>query len=421
MTLRSSATPIATVIGGGLVGAACAWHLQRAGFQTHLVDRGDVQRGASWGNAGHLALEQIEPLASGASLRAFPRRLHAFGGPVGLPARALPSWLPFGLRLIAASRPARFRKGRRLLAACLSAAMPAWRRLADQTGSRQFLREDGHFVVWESARSAEAGRRRWLAADTGKATASDASREELAQLRGLFAGAPKAAIRFRNTGQLLDIAAVRDGIDRAFRGAGGTRFSATVACLPIKEARASVQFEDGTTLPGDVVVVAAGIGSAKLLRPVEGPVPLIAERGYHVEAAIGSGDWPQDVPPVAFEDRSVIVTRFSSTVRLAGYTEFATEDAPADTRKWQRLERHADQLGLPGAGGRSRWIGARPTLPDYLPAIGRSRVAPNLIYAFGHQHLGVTLAAMTGEAVAALARDQAPSVELASLGLGRFR
>ena len=68
----------------------------------------------------------------------------------------------------------------------------------------------------------------------------------------------------------------------------------------------------------------------------------------------------------------------------------------------------------------ARWTGARPTLPDYLPAIGRSRAAPNLIYAFGHQHLGVTLAAITGELVASAARGLAPAVPLAPFDIRRF-
>ena len=68
----------------------------------------------------------------------------------------------------------------------------------------------------------------------------------------------------------------------------------------------------------------------------------------------------------------------------------------------------------------TRWMGARPTLPDYLPAIGRSTRAPNLLYAFGHQHLGLTLAATTGEIVAALVADQPAPIDLAPFSLNRF-
>ncbi|MGQ0591011.1 MAG: FAD-dependent oxidoreductase, partial [Sphingosinicella sp.] len=58
--------------------------------------------------------------------------------------------------------------------------------------------------------------------------------------------------------------------------------------------------------------------------------------------------------------------------------------------------------------------------PDYLPAIGRSRRAPTVVYAFGHQHLGLTLAAITGEAVAALVTGETPPVALAPFDLSRF-
>ena len=65
-------------------------------------------------------------------------------------------------------------------------------------------------------------------------------------------------------------------------------------------------------------------------------------------------------------------------------------------------------------------MGARPTLPDYLPAIGRSGRDPRVLYAFGHQHLGLTLAAISGECVAALASEEAPPVSLAPFAIERF-
>ena len=64
----------AFVIGGGLVGLSCALNLQLQGIRTTLVDPAATRRGASWGNAGHIATEQVEPLASGKTLRSFPRR-----------------------------------------------------------------------------------------------------------------------------------------------------------------------------------------------------------------------------------------------------------------------------------------------------------------------------------------------------------
>ena len=70
----------AVVIGSGVIGGTAALALQRAGFAVTLVDPMRVPSGASWGNAGHIAIEQAEPLASRAALRSVPGRLFARGG-----------------------------------------------------------------------------------------------------------------------------------------------------------------------------------------------------------------------------------------------------------------------------------------------------------------------------------------------------
>lgn len=412
----------ALVIGAGFVGASCAWQLQRAGHRVTLLDPGDFTRAASFGNAGHLAIEQVEPLASWANLRSLPQRLFLRGGPVGLPPRDIAAWLPFGLRLVAAAAPARFAAGRQTLADLLSHAMPAWRWLAAQTGISQFLRQDGHFVAWESAASARRGKQHWLQADVGEARVQPAAADELALLRAQFNGRAVDAVRFTHTGQVLDLAQAHQGLLAALQLAGGTVRSGQVRGLVSQGGRLHARCDDGADHTAELVLVAAGAASAELLRPLLGPVPLIAERGYHLEspAALLTGE--SGLPPVAWEDRSVIVTRFASSLRIASFTEFSRSDSPPDTRKWAALARHAADLGLPMAGrDASRWVGARPTLPDYLPAIGRSTALPQLLYAFGHQHLGLTLSALTGELVAALATGAQPTVDLQPLRLERFR
>jgi D-amino-acid dehydrogenase len=170
--------------------------------------------------------------------------------------------------------------------------------------------------------------------------------------------------------------------------------------------------------PSDLVLVAAGVGSARLMRAAGHRVPLIAERGYHIRS--GDFDWPPDLPPLVFEDRSLIVTRFRDSLQVASFVEFGSAEAPPDVRKWERLEQHAAELGLPMRPPFERWMGARPTLPDYLPAIGRSERASNLFYAFGHQHLGLTLAPITAELIRDEIDGTSTAVDLAPFSLGRL-
>jgi D-amino-acid dehydrogenase len=116
----------------------------------------------------------------------------------------------------------------------------------------------------------------------------------------------------------------------------------------------------------------------------------------------------------------VVVTRFTSGLRATSFTELGNPSAPPDPRKWQRLERHLAELGIAFANSPDRWMGPRPTLPDFLPAIGRLERAPRVLYAFGHQHLGLTLAAVTAELIEALACERAPAIDLAPFRVERF-
>jgi D-amino-acid dehydrogenase len=80
---------------------------------------------------------------------------------------------------------------------------------------------------------------------------------------------------------------------------------------------------------------------------------------------------------------------------------------------------HIRALGV-RFGKSDRWMGPRPTLPDYVPAIGRLKHAPKVLYAFGHAHLGLTMCAITSELVLALARETEAPFDLAPFNIERF-
>ncbi|MGF7151420.1 D-amino-acid dehydrogenase [Sphingomonas zeicaulis] len=417
MAERNRAGSTALVIGAGVIGHASAIALQRAGLAVTLVAPPTGPE-ASWGNAGHIATEQVEPLASRATIMSAHRRVFVRGGALGLPPRDIAAWLPFSMRLLRSSGASQFAAGARALGSMLGGALPAWRALLETAGAGTLLREEGHFVLWESAATAEAGRRRWAQTDIGATSFRGATREELAQIGSSFQVAAAGAIRFAGSAQIADLPQLARALDAAFGAGGGQRRLGRAIGLERHGARATAHLDDGERLDADIILVAAGVGSKPLLAPLGHHVPIIAERGYHIQMA--APDWPRDLPPIAFEDRSMIVTRFESGLRAASFVEFGREHSPPDPRKWARLRRHATELGLPVAEDTNEWMGARPTLPDYLPAIGRSAAAPNILYAFGHQHLGLTLAAVTGEAVAAIATGSTAPFDTTPFALERF-
>lgn len=408
----------AVIVGGGVIGNASALALQRAGFAVTILDPMREPNGASWGNAGHIAVEQPEPWASRAAIRSAPGRLFMRGGALDFRLRDADVWLPFAARLIAASSPARFARGKRALGSLLAKTPAAWRALAAALGEPALYNESGQFLIWESEATAAAGLKHWNAADTGTATFRPATPEELDRLAALMKRKPAGAIRFAGTGQISDPTDLAEAYARSFAAAGGIRRYDRADSIRFADGEAQIVLVGGERLTADVVLVAAGVRSADLLRHTGYRVPLIAERGYHIQAQ--TADWPTDLGPLIFEDRSLIVTRFRETVRAASFLEFARPDTTPDERKWARLRAHMEQLGLPFALPGKPWMGSRPTLPDYLPAIGRSRRVSNLLYAFGHQHLGLTLSAITGQIVGALATGEAPPVPVEAFDLERF-
>lgn len=299
----------------------------------------------------------------------------------------------------------------------LNNALPAWKSLIEQLGVPSLVRETGHFVIWESPASAAAGLAAWRAVDIGNARFHECDAEEMRLLAGLMKQAPAGAIRFENTGQIADLPKLADAMRAFITGRNGRIVSATARAVAHRERSVSVTLDDGSTIEADFAVIAAGVRSRELIEPYCRCVPIIAERGYHLQMT--EHRWP-DLPPVVFEDRSMIVTRFDSGLRAASFVEFGDVDAPPDDRKWQRLREHVMALGLPCNSPSRQWMGARPTLPDYLPAIGRLPHAPNILYGFGHQHLGLTLAAITGDLIAQLATNAPTAVGLKPFDLQRF-
>ncbi|MBX3711467.1 MAG: FAD-binding oxidoreductase [Lysobacter sp.] len=414
-TCGGDAPECVVVIGGGVIGLASALRLRLAGMDCLVIDPMRDGEGASWGNAGHIAIEQVSPLASWSTVRSLPRRWFGRGGPVDVPRPwAVSPWL---WRFLHACAPARHASGQTALRGLLGDAVPAWRQLLQEIGQPGLLREQGHWVVWEQADAERRGRAAWLGGDIGEARVDHMDADTLAAVQARLSVPLRAGLCFAGSAQVLDTARLMRALRQALLDAGGRWLRAEVAGLRDVGGRAQVLLDGSRTLDPDRLVIAAGPGSRRLMADLGEDAPLIEERGYHLQWR--DHDWP-DLPPVVFEDRSVILTRFDGGLRLAGFVEFVPPGLAPDVRKWQRLRAHAVALGLPVRGEPDAWCGARPTLPDYLPAIGRSRAAANVCYAFGHQHLGLTLAATTADRVLALLADPGEPADVSPFGLQRF-
>ncbi len=125
--------------------------------------------------------------------------------------------------------------------------------------------------------------------------------------------------------------------------------------------------------------------------------------------------------PVVFPERGFVLAPMLDGIRLTSGVELAGLNAPPDFSRIRRLL-PAARAALPGLSDRvtREWLGYRPSTPDSLPVIGRSRNSSAVLYAFGHQHLGLTLGPVTGRLIAAMLADRPPAFELTPYRADRF-
>ncbi len=398
------------VAGGGFIGLASALRLQQAGAEVVVIDPEIAEDAASFGNAGQIAAEIVEPLACWRTVRNAPSHLWSVGGPLAFHPPSARDWLAWSLRFLHACTGARPTAGRIALGALQAMALPAWRRLAADIGAPELLTACDQYVIGRKSTPPAVELPQGV-------TQHMLDPDQTSRLAALIRTDGAVGYAVSGVARLNCPAAALARLAEALQAAGGKRMRDRVASIEPRAGAARLVLASGRTLDADRVLVAAGARSAHLLRPLGAIVPLIAERGYHLHYT--DHGWPRDAPTVVLEDEGALVTVFDSGLRTTGFTELARPGAAPDPAKWRRLEQIIARRAVPVRGSPRRWCGERPTLPDFLPAIGILRDSRRVLYAFGHQHLGVTLAPATAELMADLVSAR-PHPVLTALDLERF-
>jgi glycine/D-amino acid oxidase-like deaminating enzyme len=402
------------VIGAGVIGASVAYALARTGRTVVLIDRlPPGEGGASFGNAGHIATELVEPLPSTPLLFGFWRQRFAVGGVLDIPARRLAQFAPWALRFASAAFRRRTNTGH--LAPFVRPAVSALTGLLTDAGRPDLIRQHGHYEIWLGGKVHELARRQAEAMEKLEVLTQPAPRDLVDQVRVAARAEIATGLWFPKCAHVLDpLEVVRAFVTAAGRH-GATFLQRKVCALRARGTGFEIVTDAEPVLAGSAVVC-LGAWSAPLLEPFGFRVPLEAARGYHVQMPHAT---PLIDAPILYCNENILVTPMTGRVRATSFMEFAGIDAPPDPRKPAWLRAKVSALGYACDPATPSWIGPRPVLPDYLPALGRAAHPPNLLYAFGHQHIGLTLAGVTAQAVTDLVVGR-PRPDLAAFDLRRF-
>ena len=409
-----------TVIGAGVVGVATALTLQLDGHRVTLVDPREPGSMTSFGNAGGIVVEGVSPNSWPGLWKQVPRMLTDPTSPLMLRWRYLPTIAPWLLRFLAAGTRENATRIAGEMAPLTRGAFTAHQALARESGAGRLLSPVGWLKIFrdEAALAGTAFTRELM--DRAGCRYEVLDSDQLRQMEPGLSRDWTRALHYQDSGFVTHPFALTRSYLEAFLARGGKLLREQARRFEMGEHGPVKLVTDRGMHPLDQVVIAAGAWSRPFAAALGAPVPLDTERGYHLNLA-WNGSAPVLNRPVVVGGPQFVLCPMADGLRLTGGVEFAGLAAPPDFRRIRRLLPLA-QAVLPGLSGEitREWMGHRPSLPDSKPVVGRSRRHGNVWFAFGHGHLGLTLAAVTGRLIADAMAGRAESVPLAPFRAERF-
>ena len=406
------------IIGAGIVGLATALQLQADGHHVLLLDPAEPASGCSSGNAGNLAESEIFPLAEPGIWHRLPRMLLDPLGPLVIRMAYLPRLIPWGLRFLAAARPGTFAASTDALASLNRLAVQSYLPLLQRAGAGDLVTRQGGLVACRTQALLRATIAQIPQQIAHGIQAEALSSGALLDLEPGLSPELVGGVYFPSAARCADPQALGTRFAEAIlRDGGEIRRAAVRGLTPAEDGSWQVATDQGTIAAARIVIT-AGLWSGKLMRQLGYKAPIETERGYHLMLPTPGVTLNR---PCIMAEASFCVTPMNHGLRLAGTVELAGTEAPMNPRRSDILFDLAKPY-LPGLdrSGATRWMGFRPSFPDSRPAIGRASRHRNLTYAFGHQHLGLTQAAVTGRCIADLVADRPPPIDLTPFSLARF-
>ncbi|USB83196.1 D-amino acid dehydrogenase [Burkholderia cenocepacia] len=421
------------VLGAGVIGVTTAWHLREAGCDVTVIEReADVAQATSLGNAGVIAPGYVTPWAAPGMPGKILKYLFKPASPlIFRPTLDAAQWRWIA-RWLRECEFERFRVNKQRMQriayysrACLHAFRDRYP--FDYGASRgylQLLRSAFDVeMVQPALKVLRDARIAFRELDAAGCTAIEPGLRwaRQAPVGGIYLPDDEAGDCARFTRELRALCEA-NGVTFRFRTAiraldvaGGE-----VRGVRIDSLDAGAAARRDALLAADAIVVALGVDSAGLLRPLGIDVPLYPVKGYSATLAVVDDE---KAPCAALMDESLktAITRFGPTLRVAGTAELGNRHAALRQQALDTLMKVLDDW-FPHAADRASarfWVGRRPMTPDGPPLLGASGI-DGLWLNVGHGSTGWAMSMGSGKVVADLVTGRAPEIDLAGLTLARY-
>jgi D-amino-acid dehydrogenase len=423
MVETSAQKPSVAVIGAGIVGVVAASLLLRKGCAVTLLECGGPGEGASFGNAGCFNGSSVVPLSMPGIIRNVPGWLADPLAPLAIRWRYLPRLAPWLVRFLRAGSEDKVERQARALRTLTREGIEVLAPLVRDAGAQDLVQRLGHLYVYRSLRDWEHENATWRLRRENGISWDELMQDELRQLDPALSREYVKGVLVRENGHTTNPHRLIERLLQAFLRDGGRLQHGRALGFEVTDGRLTAVRCQDALVRATRAVVAAGIWSKPLAAALGDAIPLETERGYSVMISN-----PEAFPrhPTADAAAKFVATPMELGLRLAGTVELAGLEAPPNWQRARVLLTHARRM-LPALSSEyeeariALWMGHRPSLPDSLPVIGASRRTRDVVYAFGHGHIGMTCAAKTGKTVAELVCGEPVGVDLAAFSPRRFR
>ena len=368
------------IIGAGIVGAMCAYYVNRAGLKAIVIDRGTVASGTTGAGEGNIMVSDKSP------------------GPE--------------LELALKSRD-------------------MWFEVAHDLGNEFELVAKGGLAVSRGDASSlfELSNSQSIAGVQTKRVGAS----EIQELEPFISKAIQNGVHYPQDAQCQPMLAAAHILRQLQRR--GLEFIGHQEVLKIERKSENLTVRTSTLeIQSDFVVNAAGTWAGEIARLAGSELPIMPRRGFilvtaplpkYVNHKVYDSDYVDNVASsdADLQTSTVIEGTQSGTILIGASRERVGFDKSISVSVIQRLARQATSLFpiLAGAQLLRVYNGFRPYSPDHLPVIGADSLIPGLYHCAGHEGAGIGLSAGSGKVIAQLIKNETPIVNPEPFSPARFQ
>jgi len=408
------------IIGAGIQGICIGLQLIKKGIPVTIFDRHDPLSSdfqpASYGNAGHFSPYAVLQFNRPDILYDVPKMLFSSYGPLALQWNYAPKMISWFLHYLKNCNKKSMLHTAKYMHQILSLSNDAYEEIFKEIDTTNLVEKKGIIYVWTKknlkSRKLEIKVRNDLGIEQKLLT-----QKEVLELEPNLKPVFDAGVVYEGAMHARNPQGILQAIFKLFLNKGGKFIQENIKSLKQIDENQTIVKSESEEYIFEKTVISSGAFSKKLTDQLGENIPLDTERGYHIHFK----DMDHLISrPVIFLDRGFGMTPMDQGLRAVGTVELGGLKNPPSKKRIDYLIRCAKELLPQLKEHEDEWLGFRPTLPDFLPIIGPSLKNKNIIYAFGHHHLGWTLGAITGKIISGIVAEEKTNLDLSPYSSKRF-